>query len=369
MSTHFLYNPFSPNSAFNKAPIQWWRTTRYAAIPRALTSYHQVDCTGVPFHKLAQFAKLQAQAHSPFIQFDCSAAKQGRKLHIWIWEARHSQTVSETHGTKYKPIAQSLMVKPVSDGMIWNTHSDHAQLGHEAQLWVNRKLQHSLWFQARPTADAWHARIVNDPTLQALGWPLHLPHAVLANTLHRPWSRNLTPAQTPPVNWLRLSQGAALLCATVMSLWAGWLYGQTQGFKSRIQSNAATQEKQLADNTPQVMAKAKTSVHVQRIRQYQQLQSQPRITEILDTLSTQLNRQGLWVRDLDITPPTVEATIATPPGFTPKLTAIIGTLESSDIFYDARFVDVSGGNGFKFTWRLAATESATHSASDQGQKP
>jgi hypothetical protein len=58
------------------------------------------------------------------------------------------------------------------------------------------------------------------------------------------------------------------------------------------------------------------------------------------------------VRDIDINGPTIDATLIAPPGVTPRLTAILGVIENSELFYDARFNDVVPGGGFRFSWRI-----------------
>ena len=99
----------------------------------------------------------------------------------------------------------------------------------------------------------------------------------------------------------------------------------------------------------------------------QTLVSTPTKLETLNEMATMFTRQGLVVRELELTPPTVSATLVSAGGSDIRLTAVIGAIEANPLFTDARFVDVSGGNAFKFTWRLKSI--ASNLAVQQAVRP
>ena len=68
------------------------------------------------------------------------------------------------------------------------------------------------------------------------------------------------------------------------------------------------------------------------------------------------------MRDLELNPPTVTATLVQAVGAELRLTSVIGAIEANPLFYDARFIDVVGGNAFKFTWRVRGDSAASASS-------
>ena len=100
-----------------------------------------------------------------------------------------------------------------------------------------------------------------------------------------------------------------------------------------------------------------------------ELPSTPATHGIVAELADIFTRQGLVVRELEINAPTVQATLVATSGGSPRLTAVLGALESHPWFYDARFVDVSGGTGFKFAWRLRADAATPTSNSNSKNQP
>jgi hypothetical protein len=108
----------------------------------------------------------------------------------------------------------------------------------------------------------------------------------------------------------------------------------------------------MAQDQPQQSARAATYNTLQRIQTIQSLNADTRTGDTLSEITQLFSRQGLWVRDIDINGQTIDATLIAPPGVTPRLTAILGVIESSGLFYDARFTDVAPGGGFRFSWRI-----------------
>jgi hypothetical protein len=355
LQNSLIYNPAqadTPTPAHKPAKglVRWLPVCM--VVPRELCTYHRVSCTGVPFYKLQDFARLQALQHAPFVQFGASAVRQGQTLHLWIWDQQHETRFAQQHGHTghFQALAQSLLSRPIAQGVVWLA----TPTGHEAQLWAGKKLQDSQWFAQPPSAHVWAQRQAQNPELAALGWPERLPPVHASAMASRPWSLNLIARQrsAPALNWQQLSNATLVLGAAALLGWGGWLQGQIHGHQARIQANQAQQEATIGQQVPQQQARAQTLGTVQRIQSVQALNAQTRTEAVLVEVNRLLSRQGLWVRDLDLNGSTVEATLIAPPGVTPRLTAILGVLENSELFHDARFVDVVPGAGFKFAWRV-----------------
>jgi Tfp pilus assembly protein PilN len=355
LQNSLIYNPAqadeaAPAHAPSKGLSRWLPVSM--VVPRDLCTYHRVSCAGVPFYKLQEFARLQALQHAPFVQFGASAVRQGQTLHLWIWDQQHETRFAQQHSHigHFQAIAQSLFSRPIVQGVVWLA----TPTGHEAQLWLGKKLQDSQWFAHPPSAHDWAQRQAQNPELAPLGWPARLPPAHASVMGSRPWSINLITRQRtqPPLNWTQLSNATLLLGAAALLGWGGWLQGQIHGHQARIQANQAQQENIFEQQVPQQQARVQTLNAVQRIQRIQALNAQTRSEAVLVEVNRLLSRQGLWVREIDLNGSTVEATLIAPPGVTPRLTAILGVLENSALFHDARFVDVVPGAGFKFAWRV-----------------
>jgi hypothetical protein len=326
-------------------------------VPRELCTYHRISCTGVPFFNLQEFARLQAQQHTPFVRFGVSAVKQGPHLHLWIWDQQHEQRFADKQGNpeRFHAIAQSLLTRPIAQGVVWTTHPAGPAHGCEAQLWQNRQLQDSQWFDAVPSAQTWQQWHAQFPELAANGWPQQLPLVRVNPPAERSFAINLTPRrsqQSQPIRWSRLIHIVLVLTAAAVVGWAASLQGQILGYQAQIAANQAYQEQKIAQDQPQQAARARTHNTIQRIKSIQTLNANTRTLAALEEINQLFSRQGLWVRDIEINGPTIDTTLIAPPGVTPRLTAILGVIESSDLFYDARFTDVVPGGGFRFSWRI-----------------
>lgn len=357
LQNSLIYNPAGDDTPVGQPSSgRWpaWLRVPRMVVPRALCTYHRVPCEGVPFYELRQFARLQAQLHSPFVQFGSSAIRQGQVLHLWIWDAVHEQGFAQKHGQpqRFHTVAQSLLAKPQALGVSWLASANGQ--GLEALLWADKKLKDSLWFEAPPAAHDWQQRLAQDPLLAETGWPAQLPPSAAQAPGHWPWSINLTPRQQPTVqiDWERISRMTLWASAIAVAAWGAWVQGQIRGYQDRILDDQQFQEQKVAQEQPQQKARAQTLNIQQRIRSLQALNANSRVLQALDEVSRLFSRQGLWVRDIDINGLTVEATLVAPPGVTPRLTAILGVIENSELFHDARFVDVAPGAGFRFSWRI-----------------
>jgi hypothetical protein len=325
-------------------------------VPRSLCSYHRIACEGVPFFKLQEFARLQAQQHSPFIHFGGSAVKQGKLLHLWTWDQAHEQRFAQKHGNpeRFQALVQSLFSQPVQQGVVWIKQNDDPHGGCEAQLWHNRQLQDTQWFDGPPTAQTWQQRHVQFPELAANGWPLQVPPIRASAPSTRVWGHNLLVRErtSPAISWQKLGNTALVLCTAGVVSWAASLQGQIHAYQAIMADNEDHKAQKIAQEQPQQTARAATLNTVQRIKSLQSLNANSRVLVALDEVTQLFSRQGLWLREIDINGLTIDATLIAPPGVTPRLTAIIGVIENSDLFHSARFTDVAPGGGFRFSWRV-----------------
>lgn len=375
LQNSLTYSPSGADLPMGKPLAGPWpagmRTLRMV-VPRALCTYHRIACEGVPFFKLQEFARLQAQQHSPFVHFGASAVKQGQHLHLWLWDQAHEQRFAQKHGNpeRFQVLAQSLLTQPAQQGVTWTAQGADPTAGCEAQLWRNRQLQDTQWFDAPPTAQTWQQRHAQYPELAANGWPLQLPALRASAPGTRAWGLNLLARAptSPTISWQKLGNTTLVVCAAGVMAWAASLQGQMQAYQAIMADNEDFQAQKIAQEQPQQAARAATLNTVQRIKTLQSLQVNSRVLVALEEITQLFSRQGLWVRDIDINGLTIDATLIAPPGVTPRLTAIIGVIESSDLFHDARFTDVVPGGGFRFTWRITpATDSPVAPAQAQAK--
>jgi hypothetical protein len=342
-------------------------------VPRAMCAYQRVDGSGVPRLKLPGFARLQVQTLSPFARHGACAIRQGNWLHLWIWDAAIEAAFSEKHGGKqrFTALPHSLYSSPVASGTVWLAAP--GQTGVEAQLWKDRQLIDSMWFEQAPGEADWAALHAQLPGFQALGWPLALPTSAAAPAAPRPWARNLTPRlqNRARIRWASLAPVTLVLATAALAGWGSWVYSQKESQQQAIAQGLQTQERLLAELEPLQQARQRANNTLAWINTVQQLAPGPNTHSILAELADSFTRQGLVVREMTINAPTVEATLVPLSGGSPRLTAVLGVLESHPWFYDARFVDVSGGTGFKFAWRLRdeAADTATAITSVSGNRP
>lgn len=340
-------------------------------VPRHLCAYQRVDCTGVPRLKLADFARLQVQALAPFSNYGSCVVRQGNWLHTWVWDAAVESAFSQKHGGKqhFSALPYSLYSTPAANSIVW--HAAPGSTGLEGQLWQDRQLVDSMWFDEPPEAEAWAALHAQISGFHELGWPLALPSAGALKTAPcapRPWGRNLTPRlqNRTRIQWTNLAPAALVLTTAALAGWGSGLYSQKQAHQQAIDLGLRSQERLLVELEPMQQARQRTNNTVTWINTVEALSPPPTTHDILSELADIFTRQGLTVRELEISAPTVQATLVAASGGSPRLTAVLGALESHPWFYDARFVDVAGGTGFKFAWRLRA-QAATAALIDKGK--
>lgn len=328
-------------------------------VPRHLCTYQRIECAGVPRLKLGSFAKLQVQALAPFSNYGSCVVRQANWLHIWMWDATIESAFSKKHDNRqqFSALPYSLYSTPAANGLVWLAVP--GSTGLEGQLWKDGQLVDSMWFDAPPDADTWAGLHAQTPGLHALGWPLALPTSGVPQAIAsapRHWGRNLTPRRQnrPRIQWASLAPAALVAATAALVGWGSWIYSEKEAHQEAINLGQQSQERLLAELEPMQQARQRTTKTLAWINTVQALSPAPSTHSIIAELADILTRQGLVVRELDVNAPTVQATLVATAGGSPRLTAVLGALENHPWFYDARFVDVSGGTGFKFAWRLRA---------------
>jgi hypothetical protein len=326
-------------------------------VAREACLYAHLNCSGVPRLKLGSFAKLQTEQLSPFQNFGAYAVRQKHTLHVWIWDKSLETNFAEKHQGRaaHSVVPQSVLGSPQTNGVTWLRYA--SQKGIEAQLWQNEQLIDSLYFESTPSADDWANAIVTQPEIYALGWPAALPRG--SNTpitpgTTKPWGRNLLAKslnlpkiQAAPIAKAILWLATAVLAAST----AAWI-SERNVHQKAITEGVESQKQRLDALEPEQQAREATQGVARWLASAQALSPRPSKAEVLTEIATMLTQQGLTVRELEMSPPTVSATLipATDANF--RLTAVIGAIEANPMFHDARFVDVADNNGYKFTWRL-----------------
>lgn len=317
----------------------------------------RTSCAGVPRLSLRGFAQLQAEQFMPFQNSGVFAVKQGQTMHLWLWDKALEGSFAEKHDgrTPRQVLPQSVFSPPIDRGVQWFRHAQ--QQGLEAQLWSNRLLADSLYFDAPPSANDWRTLIAQQPDLLAAGWPAELPagsQSPATTFAKKPWGRNiLQPAlRLPRLQFAPIAKVALWASTAVLAAGTAATLTERSQHQSAINQGVESQKKRLADLEPAQKARDAVQSLERWLASAQALSPRPSKLDTLNEIATMVTRQGLVVRELEFIPPTISATFVPTTGSDIRLTAVIGAIEANPLFTDARFVDVSGGNGFKFTWRL-----------------
>ncbi len=325
-------------------------------VPRQSCVYSRISCAGVPLLGIKGFASLQAEQLSPFQKFGVYAVKQGETLHMWTWDKTLEIHFADRHGrAATQVVPYSLLAPRREQGVSWIKTNGHP--GVEAQLWRNKQCVDTLLFEQQPGPTEWSAYITGQPQLGVLGWPIALPP--LPNVQNglptiKPWGRNLLSAafRLPKIKFALIAKFALWVStAALAASTAAWL-SERHAHQKAIAEGVENQKLRLAALEPVQRNREATQEVVKWLTAAKNLAPRPSKLEILNEMATVITRQGLVVRELDFSPPTISATLVPVRSSDVRLTAVIGALEANPLFHDVRFVDVVGGNAFKFTWRL-----------------
>lgn len=337
------------------------RTAR-VILPRELCIYQRIPCKGVPRLRMRAFAQIQTQSLSPFASTGSFALHQAEWLHLWLWNKDLEEQMARhfAPGQRFSIWPSSLLGSP-RDSEVSLLQTSQVP-GIELQLWQQRMLADSLWLPSFPSQDEWAALYAQTPELQSNGWPEQLPTqppSSPANTAV--WGRNLTPRPESKlqVRWPSLINLGLSLVTVAMLGWAGWIYGQKNSAQYIIDTGLQTQAAEAVAMEPLLQARQRAQHNLDWLHQASKLSPQPTTNSLLLELADTWPRQGMALRELEILPPTIQATLtpSNSTGSSIKLTAMLELIENSPNFHDARFVDVAGNGAFKFTWRIKGVAS------------
>ncbi len=336
-------------------------------VPQDSCVYARVNCAGVPRMGLAGFARMQAEQLSPFQVFGACAVKQDKTLHVWMWDKAIELDFAEKHRGRpaSSVLPQALFSVPREQGVSWLRYKNQQSVS--AQLWQAGKLVDSIFWPLPPSPESWASQAAQQPELAARGWPEALPPGSLVGAIalaDKPWGRNLlvNPYKLPSIALLPLARAALWLVTAALAAASAAYLSERYAHQTAIAEGAISQKQRMAALEPDQQARDAAQSIGRWVQSAQALSPRPAKIDILNEAAVLLTRQGLVVRDLELNPPTVTATLVQAVGAELRLTSVIGAIEANPLFYDARFIDVVGGNAFKFTWRVRGDSAASASS-------
>lgn len=355
-------------------------------VPQDQCFYARVSCAGIPLRRLAGFARLQAEQLSPFQNFGAYAVRQDGVLHVWMWDKTlEINFVNQHPGRSLRSVVpQVLFSAPHERGVSWSHYvGAGGKTGESALLWRSNKLVDLIYFAQQPAFESWVAMLMQQPQLPLLGWPSEVPSGSALGSipvLNKPWARNLLVNRwAMPRLALQPLARLVLWCCTVGLAGASATFlAQRYADEKAIVDSAESQKQRMAALEPQQQARDAAQSLGRWLASAEALSPRPAKIDLLNEAAVLLSRQGLVVRELELTPSTVSATLVPITGAELRLTSVIAAIETNPMFYDVRFVDVAGGNGFKFTWRLrtdtsrqasAPSEAPSEAAAVPGRRP
>lgn len=329
-------------------------------VPQDQCFYARTSCVGIPGRGLAGFARLQAEQLSPFQNFGAYAVRQDQVLHVWMWDkSLEAAFVSQHPGRTLRAVVpQVLFSAPRERGVSWSRYvGAGGKTGASALLWRAGKLVDLVYFAQPPSSESWVAMLIGQPQMPLLGWPSEVPFGSAPGATtptDKPWARNLLVNRwaMPRFAMLPVARLGLWVATVVLAAASATFLTQRYADEKAIADSAENQKQRMAELEPQQQARDAAQTLGRWLASAQALSPRPAKIELLNEVAVLLSRQGLVVRELELTPPTVSATLVPSTGAELRLTSVISAIETNPLFYDVRFVDVVGGNGFKFTWRL-----------------
>jgi hypothetical protein len=394
MRTQFyLFDPKGEDRLLGRANLpQLLRSLEktWLVIPRALCIHEQIDCVSLPVWKIwlwRRVAQLQAKLRSPFAKTGFCALRQGKTLHLWIWDASHEVAFAQRHpeAVVERVLASAVFAPPQVHGV--NVQDDGAGLGWQACLWSQGALLDTVAVPQTLVqtwdAQAWRQQ-VSERNEQLnlkpeLAWPLNwrpthsvAPGFQLAlSPVAKIWPGLILPTaeqfqwRVMLPKWRRWGLIASSLG---VAAFLGAVFAQHHGLEKKLEQvkSQRDQKIQSLENATQQQKSAQNILDwLDRVASLQ-----PKLTmgQYVQQLSERLQRIDMAVRELELSGTTASATLV-PIGPNFKITRVIDALESEPLFYDARFVDVVGGDAFKFTWRLRDSPEQALGGAKKGKQP
>lgn len=323
-------------------------------LPRDLCFYHKVSSEKIPFYKIKNFAEIQARSHSPFSNFGLFSLKQGKWLHIWMWDKKIEDDIEYFlgGGQLFQIYPSSLTACQKENGVYFiNSAINNNSL--EAQLWKNKLLVDTMCLNAPPTAASWFNVLNEDPQLISTGWPLELDQTNLLERSLLTWGRNLTPREAGRIRiqWPFLFDLSLLIITVFFMAWAVMIFSEKRTLEALIEDKVNVRVKTVESLEPLLEKRLRVEAVNTWLAQANELYINPSMDQILNDFSDFMPRYDLVFREIDISPPTIQAVFVAKKGDI-NLTNILEYIENNEYYYDARFVDTVGNDGYKVTWRI-----------------
>jgi hypothetical protein len=324
-------------------------------IDRSQCLHERIALNGLSRWHWQSFAQLQVKTKSAFARTGWCAAVQGDFLHLWTWDAQlEAEATRQLSGRQPgRVIASSLLGKRQAHGVQW-IKSKHGE-GVEAKLWRADQLVDSRWFEKIPSETEWKLWQSTLGEVVSAQWPLNLNQVYAQPLETKAWVRPITPKRTQAAPSFLIANWRVVLLAVIsvgLMSWLAFLFGQQERIKSSLAQAQEQRTKKLAD-FESVSSQRQTAQ--ERLKWLDAVAANEQSISMYDLIEASTSivlKLGLALREIDIGAGVVNATVVVPAGVNFRITSMINALEREPLFYDARFVDVIGGDGFKFTWRL-----------------
>ena len=377
MRTQFyLFDPKGEDRLLGRSNLpqllRGWEKT-LLVMPRALCIHEQIDCSSLPAWKFwlwRRVAQLQAKVRSPFTQTGFCALRQANTLHLWMWDAHHELAFAQRHpGATIERVLASAVFAPLQAQGV-NVQDDGAGLGWQACLWSQGALLDTMAVPMT-SVQAWDEQVWRQQASErneqlnlkpAFAWPLNWKPShsgapalsPIVSPAAKKWPGLLLPTAERlelRLVWPKWRRWGLIASSLAVAAFLGAVFAQYDGLEKKLAlaKSQRDQRIQTLENATQQQKSAQKIVDwLDRVAALQ-----PKLTmaQYVQQLSERLQRIDMAVRELELAGTTASATLV-PIGPNFKITRVIDALESEPLFYDARFVDVVGGDAFKFTWRL-----------------
>jgi hypothetical protein len=370
----YLFNPQGDDRLLRRSVLpRWLRGVEKTllVVPRALCIHEQIDCSHLPLWKAwlwRQVAQVQARIRSPFVKTGYCGLRQGKRIHLWIWDMQFELDFALRHPnalpTKVMP---SCLLAPGMRAGVGLQTADTTD-GYEASLWADGLLQDTMYVPFR-SISAWDVRswaVHASERNENLGvkWPLTwqpgeadvVLQAGLMNSATKTWP-GLLSTEKHRVDWrvalARWRKGVLLAASLGVAAYLGAGASEQYTLNSKLARAQAQKDQKILSMENASQQQRSAQIVLDWLDQVTPLQPKIPMGEYVAKLSDRVQRLDLAVRELEITGQTASAVLV-PLGSQFRITAVIQAIEQEPLFYDARFVDVVGGDSFKFSWRLRA---------------
>ena len=359
-----------------------WKTIEMV-VPRDLCMFEQLDTRGIPTHKLSRYVALQLDARGAFSDSRHWAVQHGNHVNVWSWDGALLAEFARSMGVGSDEVVcvpQGALAPATLNGAVWL--GEPTLHGQEAQLWQSGQLLDSVFVSKAGVGDHWAQWLASHQPAVAgaqatppMAWPDTSP-LQKASYKDRAAKRNLLEPVLPTLPKLSSAMLPAVMgLATVALLCSfAWLRAQTHAFVAASEGAAVAepQEATLRQRARSMQHDLRSSEQV--ALQYKSLIASPDSHDTVMAIAGLVTSQGVSLREFDLRNNTIQATVVSPNGNV-ALSDFLNAVDDVPLFRDAKFVDVAGGDGFKFAWRVnapglglgAQTGDASGSAQTKGE--